>query len=182
MNNSQSALSMPSCEMVDRFVYRTNLHIAYVRKNLLLMEGYGDISSDLLRKRAAQHDLSKFSEPERISYIWINWSYFCKANDIAFEYPEDVKVVIYQGHQHHICNNRHHPEAHPSPDTMTLLDIVEMVCDWTAISQEVTPKNSSCKTWADENIDKKWNFSSQKKQLIFEVIQELDCRLKKERE
>ena len=43
---------------------------------------------------------------------------------------------------------------------MSSLDLVEMVCDWTAMSQEY--KQGSCIGYVKENIDK-WGFSEAKK-------------------
>jgi hypothetical protein len=37
---------------------------------------------------------------------------------------------------HHYANNRHHPEHHATGiDGMTLLDVVEMLCDWKAAGE-----------------------------------------------
>lgn len=34
---------------------------------------------------------------------------------------------------HHYAHNRHHPECHADGvNDMTLIDLIEMVCDWTA--------------------------------------------------
>ena len=50
--------------------------------------------------------------------------------------------------------------------------MVEMVCDWTAMSQEYGEK--SCRKWVTENIDKKFKFSEERKKEIWEVIEYLD--------
>lgn len=59
-----------------------------------------------------------------------------------------MKELVYSNIENHKknINNRHHPEskAHDNSN-MTMLDLIEMVCDWTAISQEYG--NLSCKKW-----------------------------------
>lgn len=61
---------------------------------------------------------------------------------------------------------------------MSNLDIIEMVADWTAISQEQNADKGTCLTWAELNLDKKWCFSSEKKELIYKTIHEIDYRRK----
>ena len=34
--------------------------------------------------------------------------------------------------QHHVTTNRHHPEFHADANDMSDVDLIEMVCDWTA--------------------------------------------------
>ena len=163
-------------EMNAVFERRTKLHIALVRNNLLKMERYLGLDIALLKERANEHDASKFNVPERISYLWMTWTYYCKQHGKPFDCTESIKNIIYEGWQHHIHHNRHHPEAHADLNAMTVLDIVEMVCDWTAISQEMGMNNGSCLRWAYEHVDKKWSFSNEKKVLIFSTIEALDER------
>jgi hypothetical protein len=172
---------VPSKEMIALFEKRTKHHIALVKKNLLQMEGYLGIDINFLQELACMHDKSKYDESERISYIWMTWMYYCKNNNIPFTYPKNIEQMVFQGWQHHLCHNSHHPEAHASHDAMTDANIIEMIADWTAISQENNHSNGSCYLWAEENIDKKWNFSVDKKQLIFKTIQEMDYRNGKNR-
>jgi hypothetical protein len=173
MNNERSIFN-PTEEMEQIFIARSNLHRSLVKKNLLLMAGYENLSLDQLDELAEQHDLSKFNEPERIAYLWITWKYHCNNKGTAFNYLPEIEEVVTKGWLHHIQNNSHHPEAHESLDLMSDIHIVEMVCDWTAIAQE--NNNNSCLTWANMNIDKKWNFSLAKKNFIFKTIHELDKR------
>jgi hypothetical protein len=53
------------------------------------------------------------------------------------EYKEAVKSIE-PAIQHHLANNRHHPEffEHGIND-MSPVDVLEMVCDWIAASQRV---------------------------------------------
>jgi hypothetical protein len=158
------------------FVERTRYHQYLVKKNLLLMTGYFNLSKKTLLNTAIQHDESKFKEPERTAYMWMNWGFYCKKNHIDFPFSNDIKNVIALGHQHHISNNLHHPEAHQNINHMRIIDIVEMVCDWTAISEELGVKHGSCLGWVRHEIDKKWQFSTEMKDFIFTTIHELNKR------
>ena len=162
--------------MENYFIKRTNEHIARVKQNLLKMEGYRNLTYNELVLRANSHDESKFMEPERLGYIWLTWMHYCKNNNISFSYPNGIESIVERACYHHIHNNKnlHHPEAHISTDVMQDLDMVEMVCDWTAMAQEFG-KNSA-KEYVDLNLDNKWHFSLEKKQFIYETIQELDKR------
>ena len=62
---------------------------------------------------------------------------------------------------------------------MSTLDLVEMVSDWTAMSQEY--KQKSCVGYVKEHIDD-WGFSEEKKKLIFQYINEIDSRIAKKLE
>lgn len=166
----------PNKEMEIFFINREKYHRLLVKKNLLKMQGHLGLSLELLNEVAMRHDQSKFTEPERTAYMWMSWMYHCKNSSILFQYPEGVEAVVLEGWQQHIHSNAHHPEAHSHLDLMSELDILEMVCDWTAISQENNINNGSCMEWAILNIDKKWCFSTMKKDQIFAIIRELDRR------
>jgi len=45
------------------------------------------------------------------------------------QYLKEMKVAL----DHHYANNKHHPEHYPNGiKDMTLVDLVEMICDWKA--------------------------------------------------
>jgi len=83
--------------------------------------------------RGENHDRSKMS-PEEI--------------DIFVEYTPKLKACTYQSEEyrshlaamrpaldHHYAQNRHHPEHFVNGvDDMTLVDLIEMFCDWKAAS------------------------------------------------
>jgi len=166
----------PSKEIEKIFVERTRYHQRLIKRNLLLMTRYLNLSKKSLLNIAINHDESKFKEPERIAYIWMNWVFYCKDNNIHFYLSNDIKAIIEQGHLHHITNNLHHPESHQNINNMSELNIVEMICDWTAINEELSINNGSCLSWATKEIDKKWQFSDEMKIFIFSTIHELDKR------
>lgn len=167
----------PTREMEILFKNRLQMHQSLVYKNIMLMNGYQSLSLALLEERGLQHDHSKFNEPERTAYIWLTWMYHCKSQQIPFVCESDVDQMINIGWQHHIKNNLHHPEAHQNQNTMQVIDIVEMVCDWMAIHQETYQSPGSCLHWAENTLANKWHFSASKKQFIFATINELEHRL-----
>ena len=155
--------------MIERFVRRTRRHIALVGANLAKMTGYIGLGHAELDERAREHDLSKFDEREREGYIWLTWIYDCRPADVAPEIARAVERAL----DVHRRRNAHHPEAHLVPDAMSVLDLVEMVCDWTAIAQE--NGGASARPWALANLTR-WAFSRPARDFIFVTIDELDRR------
>lgn len=152
------------------FESRTQKHIQMVRRNLEKFENFQGLTLLELRQRGWLHDRSKFSDSEINAYTELTWCYHTH----NFEQNEEVKHLIAQGLKNHALKNRHHPEAHEDVNSMTILDLVEMIADWTAIAQE--NGKTSCHEWAEQNITNKWSFSEEKKRFIFKLIQEMDHR------
>lgn len=107
----------------------TQEHIERVR-NLLAAVQAG------LWKRSLEHDASKLQEPEKSGFD----SMTQKLKDTEYGSEEyratlrEFKPVI----DHHYANNRHHPEHWPGGIfDMSLLDLVEMLCDWKAASERM---------------------------------------------
>lgn len=106
--------------------FETMQHIDKIRHylNIIIVE---------LLQRGENHDRSKMS-PEEI--------------DIFVEYTPKLKTCTYQSEEyrshlaamrpaleHHYAQNRHHPEHFVNGvDDMTLVDLIEMFCDWKAAS------------------------------------------------
>ena len=164
----------PPKEAVDLFKKRTDHHIELVRNNIYLfqeLEEYNDIF-DELTLRASNHDRSKFSEPELTPYIWLTWNYHHIQNNIPFELPIGMDQKIRDAKIHHFSNNRHHPEWHVDLNDMTIVDLIEMVCDWKAAGQEFGEK--SLVDYADRVLGKRFHFSQKKINLIWELIHKID--------
>lgn len=161
-------------EMINYFENRTNSHIKRVKENMLLMVGFFGLSKEILEMRGNDHDKSKFFSPEKDGYIWLTWWHACKNNNTTFNYTDEIQNLVIDACKHHLAGNLHHPESHNNPNDMLLIDMVEMVCDWTAMSQEYGKKN--CLEWVHNNIAK-WGFSEEKKADIFAIIEELNLRL-----
>ena len=87
-----------------------------------------------LQERAWLHDRSKLEEPEKSGYDKLT----ADLKDIVYGSDEyraalaEAKPVI----DHHYAHNSHHPEHYLNGVAgMSLLDIVEMLCDWKAASE-----------------------------------------------
>lgn len=106
--------------------YETMLHIRTV----------GHLINEVIRlllERAEEHDQTKLEEPELA--IFTEYTPKLAATTYGSEeynkYLQEMSVAL----EHHYANNRHHPQHHPDGiDGMTLIDLVEMFCDWKAAS------------------------------------------------
>lgn len=102
----------------------TQKHIETVRKYIRFM-------IDKIDMRGVKHDASKLESPE----VEVFAEYTPKLNNTTFgseEYYrnlENMKAAL----EHHYAANRHHPEHFVNGvNDMTLIDLLEMFCDWKA--------------------------------------------------
>jgi len=163
----------PTPEMVAFYERRTREHIDRVRRCLALLTKVTDFRDELL-ERARVHDASKFGPEERIPYVWLTEYHRCRRGGEPFEYPEGVAESVQRAIRHHVTTNRHHPEFHVDPNAMSDVDLIEMVCDWTAMSQEFGQDGGSARGWADRTIGTRVAFNAEKRQFIYRMIEELD--------
>jgi hypothetical protein len=167
----------PTAEMIQYFEARTRRHIQLVRICLSAFP-----AETLLRKeldlRGNLHDLSKFGEDERLAYIWLTEWHRCRNHGIAFEYPVGMESIIGKAINHHVTTNRHHPEFHSSPSAMSKVDIIEMICDWTAMSLEKDGIRGSALKFANDMVGTKWMFDDTCREQIFKTIEILDEAVK----
>lgn len=168
----------PTGEMVAFYERRTREHIDRVCCCLTALTELPGYSQGIL-SRGEIHDASKFVPPERVPYIWLTEFHRRRLNGETFVYPDGIEEQINAAIQHHFTTNRHHPEFHASPDEMSDVDLIEMVCDWTAIAQELRGERCSPRKWADENIgtEKRFNFCEAKKRFIYQVIDDVERQL-----
>lgn len=87
-----------------------------------------------LDDRAALHDQSKLEEPEKSGFDVLT----LKLGSLVYG-SEEYKAALVEGKptiEHHYAVNSHHPEHYPNGIAgMSLLDIIEMLCDWKAASE-----------------------------------------------
>lgn len=102
----------------------TQKHIEAVRKYIRFM-------IDKIEMRGVKHDASKLESPE----VEVFAEYTPKLNSTPFGSEEyynnlaEMKPAL----EHHYASNRHHPEHFVNGiNDMTLIDIIEMFCDWKA--------------------------------------------------
>ena len=130
-----------------------------------------------LNERGRIHDASKFEPVERIPYIWLTEFHRCRHNGKPFNYPNGIEKLVRKAIDHHITTNRHHPEFHADPNDMSEVDLIEMVCDWTAMSQEFGQDGGSARGWADRTIANHQKWNDDKCQFIYEASDLLDANL-----
>ena len=133
-------------------------HISRVRKHM-------NTFVQLLLKRAINHDKSKLEEPE------LSW---WKEMDKEPRYPygsEEYKQKIKRWDKvfkHHYKYNRHHPEHYDyGVSEMTLVDIVEMMCDW--LGYKDTIAISEALKVCDEQM-KRYDIPDDIRQIIFNTL------------
>ncbi|MFA5376461.1 MAG: DUF5662 family protein [Dehalococcoidia bacterium] len=84
-----------------------------------------------IKLRCADHDKSKFERPEvEIFTVYTPKLAGCTyGSDEYKSYLSGMKPAL----DHHYNHNRHHPEHFANGiDGMTLVDLIEMLCDWKA--------------------------------------------------
>lgn len=87
-----------------------------------------------LQRRAEIHDDSKLRDPEKA--VFDEWT--SKLGQLEYgseEYNSSLEQMD-EGLRHHYRENRHHPEHFVNGvNDMTLIDLVEMFCDWLAAAE-----------------------------------------------
>ncbi|QDU13104.1 hypothetical protein CA11_08860 [Gimesia maris] len=163
----------PTPEMIAFYERRTQAHIERVRSCLTLLAAESECGAELL-ERAQVHDASKFGPEERVPYIWLTEFHRCRWRKIPFQYPPGMEERVQSAIRHHVTSNRHHPEFHDDPNQMTEVDLIEMVCDWTAMPQEFNQDEGSARGWAERTIGERVPFNDEKTRFVFAVIEQLD--------
>jgi len=101
------------------------------RKHILNVAKYINIVIYHLLDRAQKHDETKFSEPELPLFVKLT----DKLSQSTYGSAEHTAMLkkLKPALDHHYATNRHHPEHYPNGiEDMTLIDLVEMLCDWKA--------------------------------------------------
>lgn len=110
-----------------------------------------------LQDRAAKHDASKLVEPEL--------PYFDAATErlatLVYGSPEykaslaDLRPAL----KHHFENNDHHPEHYPNGVRgMSLMALIEMLCDWRAASERTKQRTDDPEKVATFESGLEYNF------------------------
>ena len=113
---------------VKQTVSYTQEHIYNVRK---LLNKFADV----LKQKGETHDQSKLEEPE--VYGWAAMDLEPRHEYGSYEYYDKLRRFS-EVFNHHYKVNSHHPEHFVNPEhEMTLIDMVEMLCDWFAYKQDI---------------------------------------------
>jgi len=174
-------------KMRDNYYASTKKHLAGVFKYIDKIDALDPAKYADLPIRKLLYDASKNSEPEFTPYCFLLW----EEKNPDFVLDSSMKLNIKSAILHHWKNNRHHPEFHDknikfnnvvslSDDVppniivdgtpMTDLDIAEMTADWCAIADD---ENMPATKWADEHIGKKYKFSKEQAEMIYNLIEKI---------
>lgn len=137
----------------------TEKHISRVQDLISQMIGH-------LSRRSACHDRSKLVDPELTGFATVT----AKLKDLTYgsqEYYdalEELKPTLH----HHYTHNSHHPEHYPNGiQGMSLIDILEMFCDWKAAGER--HKDGSLEKSIEIN-QARFGYSDEFKQILLNTI------------
>lgn len=146
-------------------VFKTLRHIETVRNHL------NTVIKELLI-RGEQHDQSKLDTPE----VELFDKYTQELRGLTYgslEYKECMKKLR-PAIEHHNAHNRHHPEHHAQGiKDMTLIDLIEMLCDWKAASMRHNDGNI---LKSIEINQKRFKYSKELQQILENTAKWLDSQ------
>lgn len=147
-----------------QYEQETREHIATVR---MWMDA---VQLNLLH-RMEKHDRSKLEEPERSGFQAMTND--ARLKDLTYGSPE-YKAVLAQHQptlQHHYAHNDHHPEFWPNGvKDMSLLSVLEMLCDWKASTSRM--KDGDLSRSIEINADR-FGYGEEFKALLLNTAREL---------
>lgn len=158
----------------EEYFNRINLHkflVITAFKNIvenpasnIVVEGYPIYQyADRTKVFVLNHDNSKFKDLEFYPYRahWNPTTREAYLYEIDENFRKETDEAYEAATYHHVTTNKHHPQfwcideetgEECSPREMDIHNILEMICDWEAMSME---KGGSTKAWWAENREKK---------------------------
>ena len=125
-----------------------------------------------LIQRGHVHDASKLVSPE-LEIFNKHTPKLAKCEYGSDEYKESLEAIK-PALEHHYAKNTHHPEHYVNGiDDMSLLDILEMLCDWKSASER--NKNGNILKSLDHNKER-YNIDNQLYKILLNTINELDMK------
>jgi hypothetical protein len=119
--------------------------------------------------RGEKHDSSKLLSPEKEIFD----EYTPKLKNSTYGSDEYKSFLIGMGEalKHHYDNNRHHPEHFSNGiNGMTLIDLIEMFCDWKAASE----RHADGDIFKSIEINsKRFNIDGQLKKILINTAEQL---------
>lgn len=111
-------------------------NITGVIKHKQEVANYMGIIATQLFQRAANHDNSKFS-PEEFE-VFEEMTPLLETLTYGSEEYKQALAKMQPALDHHYRENNHHPEYYEDGiEGMSLIDLIEMVCDWMAATKRV---------------------------------------------
>lgn len=144
-------------------------HQTLVKNLMLKCAKYLDFDLKDIINRAENHDKSKLSDQEYLGSMLMGLKH-----EYNQELNEQEQKTIDETILIHYNNNSHHPEHYSNCNQMTNLDLLEMVCDWTARAMEKTPQTPSATNFASQNVGSKYNFEQAHINTVYQYIKIMD--------
>jgi hypothetical protein len=140
----------------------TKKHIGRVRELLWAVR-------DNLGGRSAAHDASKLESPEK--EVFDEFTPKLAASAYGSEEYWGLLAAMKPALDHHYARNSHHPEHYPDGiKGMSLLDVIEMLCDWKAASER---HGGGCILRSIEINQKRFGYSDELKAILLNTAREL---------
>ena len=156
-DENETRMTVAECQV------ETQKHIETVRKYVRFM-------IDKIENRGVKHDASKLESPE----VELFAQYTPKLANTTYgseEYKshlDGLKPAL----EHHYASNRHHPEHFVNGvNDMTLVDIIEMFCDWKASTLRMNDGNL---LKSIELNAERFNMDGQLKQILINTARMID--------
>lgn len=122
-----------------------------------------------LHGRSLSHDRSKLQSPEK--EIFDEMTPLLKESTYGSEEYKEMLARMKPALDHHYANNSHHPEHYSNGIRgMSLLDLIEMVCDWKA----ATLRHADGDILKSVEINqKRFGYSDELKEIILNTVREI---------
>ena len=103
-------------------------------KHIELVQDYITLMFEEIAKRSCDHDASKLEDPEKSTFDEV--TPLLKGMTYGSDEYKASLATMQNALDHHYAQNRHHPEHFEDGiNGMTLVDLVEMFCDWCAATE-----------------------------------------------
>jgi hypothetical protein len=123
-----------------------------------------------LLRRAKRHDASKLAEPERAMFD--EFTPKLAASTYGSGEYEGFREAMGEALRHHYECNSHHPEHYEDGIAgMSLLDLIEMLCDWYAATER--HEDGDILRSIEQNQGR-FGYSDELKSILLNTIHELD--------
>jgi hypothetical protein len=121
-----------------------------------------------LDERARNHDLSKLESPEK--EIFGQYTPELAKTEYGSKEYKDLLEKVKPAIENHYSKNRHHPEHWPDGiEGMTLIDLLEMLCDWKAAGER--NKNGNIRKSLEVNTTR-YGISPQLRKIMDNTVRE----------
>lgn len=101
------------------------------REHIEKVRGFLHFCAITLQQRSYSHDESKLCDPEKA--IFDEYTPKLAGSTYGSDEYKQFLAEMKPALDHHYAHNSHHPEHYPNGiDGMSLLDVLEMLCDWKA--------------------------------------------------